>query len=726
MAYTVTLPHSNAALDSAGNRPSREYFRLFGDLVRINASNSELPARVDALDVRVTALEDPPEDETGRVTGLHSVQTHGLLSNGIVTIELVNDAGAPANTSYYGTSAAGSKGWHLVADAIAVTPDLTRDVGADGVTTLGLADLTNTGTGAALVKITRDSKGRISGTSAATTTDLAEGANLYWTNARGDARIAAQKGLANGLAPLGDDAKINVSYLPAAVLGQVSYQGTWDASAGTPPTSTPSKGWYYIVTVAGGTSLSGITDWKVGDWAIYNGASWDKVDNTDAIASWNGRTGAVVPQSGDYTPAQVGAEPAIAAGTTAQYRRGDKTWQTLNKAAVGLGNVDNTSDANKPVSTPQATALAAKRDKSDGTFAVDVSATNLQPNLLVTDWNIYATNQGAFFPSCTSGSANGPGPNFYSGIRVFRLSNGSGGEVVVRETAGSTELYFRGWSGGTPSAWKRSASFDDLAGRASLGSNTFTGMQVIDLASGDPTLALRSGGVTRGTVRANSSGSLVISGTNDGSGSLASFYLRPKGDTVNAGQVRLFFDGTLECDGPFRPVTDNLYGLGQSSNRWSVVYAATGAINTSDAREKTTVDPLTDAELAAAGDLARAIGTYQWLSAVEAKGDAARHHAGLTVQQAIAIMVEHGLDPMRYGFICYDQWDELPEIVTSWPAQDAVLDDDGNVITPAVEAGSEVTQEYRPAGDRYSFRHDELLLFLARGFDARLTALESA
>lgn len=46
-----------------------------------------------------------------------------------------------------------------------------------------------------------------------------------------------------------------------------------------------------------------------------------------------------------------GKEPTITAGTTAQYWRGDKSWQTLNSAAVGLGNVDNTSDINKPVST---------------------------------------------------------------------------------------------------------------------------------------------------------------------------------------------------------------------------------------------------------------------------------------------------------------------------------------------------------------------------------------
>lgn len=72
-------------------------------------------------------------------------------------------------------------------------------------------------------------------------------------------------------------------------------------------------------------------------------------------------------------------EPAIAAGTAGQYWRGDKTWQdmpaapvasvagktgavTLAKADVGLGSVDNTSDANKPVSTAQAAAISAKQD----------------------------------------------------------------------------------------------------------------------------------------------------------------------------------------------------------------------------------------------------------------------------------------------------------------------------------------------------------------------------
>lgn len=57
-------------------------------------------------------------------------------------------------------------------------------------------------------------------------------------------------------------------------------------------------------------------------------------------------------------------EPTIAAGTTSQYYRGDKTFQPLNKATVGLGNVDNTSDANKPISTATQTALNSKANVS--------------------------------------------------------------------------------------------------------------------------------------------------------------------------------------------------------------------------------------------------------------------------------------------------------------------------------------------------------------------------
>lgn len=59
-------------------------------------------------------------------------------------------------------------------------------------------------------------------------------------------------------------------------------------------------------------------------------------------------------------PGLAGKEPTLVAGNSTQYYRGDKSWQTLDKAAVGLANVDNTTDANKPISTAMQTALNAK------------------------------------------------------------------------------------------------------------------------------------------------------------------------------------------------------------------------------------------------------------------------------------------------------------------------------------------------------------------------------
>ena len=55
-------------------------------------------------------------------------------------------------------------------------------------------------------------------------------------------------------------------------------------------------------------------------------------------------------------------EDEISTGTTSQYWRGDKSWQTLDKSAVGLSNVDNTADANKPVSTAQQAAIDSKEN----------------------------------------------------------------------------------------------------------------------------------------------------------------------------------------------------------------------------------------------------------------------------------------------------------------------------------------------------------------------------
>ncbi len=75
-----------------------------------------------------------------------------------------------------------------------------------------------------------------------------------------------------------------IGLIPAGL----QFEGTWDASTGNPPSASPENGQFWIVSVAGSTSLSGITDWKVGDWAIYVVAGsgtdgWQKVDNSSVL-----------------------------------------------------------------------------------------------------------------------------------------------------------------------------------------------------------------------------------------------------------------------------------------------------------------------------------------------------------------------------------------------------------------------------------------------------------
>ena len=73
-------------------------------------------------------------------------------------------------------------------------------------------------------------------------------------------------------------------------------------------------------------------------------------------------------------------EPTITGGTSSEYWRGDKTFQTLDKNAIGLNNVDNTNDANKPISTLQATAIGLKEDSSNkSTSTTDSASTTKFP-----------------------------------------------------------------------------------------------------------------------------------------------------------------------------------------------------------------------------------------------------------------------------------------------------------------------------------------------------------
>ncbi|MCK9988723.1 MAG: hypothetical protein AzoDbin1_05195 [Azoarcus sp.] len=112
----------------------------------------------------------------------------------------------------------------------------------------------------------------------------------------------------------------------------------------------------------------------------------------------------------------------------------------LVKADVGLGNVDNTSDANKPVSTAQAAAIAAKQD----TLVSGTNIKTLNGNSLLGSGNL-AISAG-LTPTVVSASTAMQAGKLYvtttPGITLtmpatpstgdqFGVSNASGGAVLV-------------------------------------------------------------------------------------------------------------------------------------------------------------------------------------------------------------------------------------------------------------------------------------------------------
>ena len=85
--------------------------------------------------------------------------------------------------------------------------------------------------------------------------------------------------------------------------GGLSYEGTWNASTNSPTLTSGvgTNGYYYVVSTTGTTNLDGITSWTVGDWAIFNGTNWQKIDNTDLVTSVAGRTGDVTLTNSDVS-----------------------------------------------------------------------------------------------------------------------------------------------------------------------------------------------------------------------------------------------------------------------------------------------------------------------------------------------------------------------------------------------------------------------------------------
>lgn len=183
----------------------------------------------------------------------------------------------------------------------------------------------------------------------------------------------SDKGVANGVASLDAGGKLPMSELPAGIAGGLTWKGTWNASTNTPALSSGvgTNGDTYRISVAGATNLDGITDWQIGDWAMFNGTAWEKMDNTDAVSSVYGRTGAVIAVSGDYNADQITETASNKIMTAAERTKlsGIATAATANAKAIASELNTGTNDVKF------ATALALEGSKYLGQSGAKVSAT---------------------------------------------------------------------------------------------------------------------------------------------------------------------------------------------------------------------------------------------------------------------------------------------------------------------------------------------------------------
>jgi hypothetical protein len=170
------------------------------------------------------------------------------------------------------------------------------------------------------------------------------------------------------------------------LIGGSIYQGVWDAATNTPTlvSGVGTNGYYYIVNVAGNTNLNGITSWNVGDWAIFHGGIWQKVDNTDAVVSVNGQTGAVSLTTDN-----------ISEGATNKYFTVAAARQSISLTTTGTSGAATYDNVTGVLNIPQYQGGVTSFNTRTG--AVTLSSTDVTDALGYTPYN--STNPAGYITS---------------------------------------------------------------------------------------------------------------------------------------------------------------------------------------------------------------------------------------------------------------------------------------------------------------------------------------
>lgn len=341
-----------------GDVPGRPIRTADGALVKRVApyevqAGVAVPVTKLGSDVGTDLTADPPLQmtDTGDGTGVISIDTD--VAGGVPTLDqniLIRLAQMPiSGLNYHGA-------W----DATTNTPTLADGVGTAGdfyrVSVAGTQDL---GSGPIIFEV--GDHVIYEGT---TWQQLDPAQVIDWGDIQGT--LANQSDLNTALGAKADSANVPTSANPSAQVGLTAVNGsaaTYLRSDGAPALDQGmSPAWTGAHDFTGGTIA--VATPTTDPQAAPKGYVDSQVATASGSAAWGGITGTLANQT-DLTTA-LGAKADQSALTA--HTSNTSNPHIVTKAQVGLGNVDNTSDANKPISTATQAALDDKLGLAGGTM----------------------------------------------------------------------------------------------------------------------------------------------------------------------------------------------------------------------------------------------------------------------------------------------------------------------------------------------------------------------
>ena len=263
---------------------------------------------VDSISYSSLSAESAAASALSAAAALAS-QTAAATSASNAATSASNSATSAAAASSSATSAGTSASTATTQAGIATTQASNAASSASAAAT-SASNASSSASSASASASTATTQAGIATTQASNASTSASNAATSETNAANSATSAAASAVtAAGYIPslTGNSGKFLTNNGTAAswatITGTLNYQGSWDASTNSPTltSSVGTNGYYYVVSVSGSTNLNGITDWLVGDWAIFNGSVWQKIDQTNLVTSVAGRTGAVTLANTDIS-----------------------------------------------------------------------------------------------------------------------------------------------------------------------------------------------------------------------------------------------------------------------------------------------------------------------------------------------------------------------------------------------------------------------------------------